>query len=373
MPESLQPPTLLAHLVPKFASHPENVAVEALGHILAHSVAARAALADLLRDGGADVGPIARVTTQTTGEGGERPDLAAVDERGAERLLIEAKFWAGLTENQPVRYLERLPIDEPSALLVVGPESRRASLWAELRKPVDDADGFDWQDATRTPDLPCAAVGGGRRLLLTSWTALLGRMASRANGVLDTDAELDIRQLRGLADRMDEEAFLPLRSEELGPEVPRRLPGLQRLVGEALRSLKGSGFANEIGGASASATSHGRYVTIGGARAWFGIWYPAWASLRATPLWLQLLARADRGMPIEAVRRRLAPLELREPPDVIEGAPSTRRVTCSSRSCCRPASGTRPYSTRSSRASPKWRRCSLLNRGSVPPRFRASG
>ena len=319
MPQDPQPPTLLAHLVPKFASHPENVAVEALGHILTHSGAARSALADLLRDGGADVGLLGRVTAQATGEGGERPDLAAVDEHGTERLLIEAKFWAGLTENQPVRYLERLPGGEPSVLLVVGPESRRASLWAELRRPVEDAAGLEWQDATRRPDLPCAVVGGGRRLLLTSWAALLERMASHASGAHDTEAELDIRQLRGLADRMDEEAFLPLRSEELGPEGPRRLPGLQRLVDEALRSLVDSGLADDMGGAGHSAFSHGRYVTIGGARAWVGIYYPLWAAFRPPPLWLQLLPNAARGMPIEVTRRRLAPLGLREPPELLEG------------------------------------------------------
>ena len=320
MPESPKQTTLLAHLIPKFA-HPENVAVDALGHILTQSPAARAALGDLLRDGGADVGPIARVTTQAAGEDLERPDLAAFDDRGGERVLIEAKFWAGLTENQPVAYLERLPGDEqPAALLFVAPEAQRESLWAQLRDRVQQADSLEWRDATDGSALPRADVGRGRQLLLTSWKALLNRMASRAIDARETDAELDIRQLRGLADRMDEEAFLPLRSEELGPEVPRRLPGLQRLVDEALRRMAGSGFAEEIEGARASAVSHGRYVTIGGARAWFGILYPAWASLRATPLWLQLLARADRGMPIEVARRRLAPLALREPPDLIEGA-----------------------------------------------------
>ena len=320
MPDESPASGLLAHLVPRFA-HPENVAVEALGHILANSEAARGALADVLRDGGADVGPIARVATQAAGEGGARPDLAAFDDRGAERVLVEAKFWANLTENQPVAYLERLPTDAPSALLVVGPEARRESLWAELRALVEAAEGLEWRDAPRTPDLLCAEVGGSRRLLLTSWAALLARMAARASAALDTNTELDIRQLRGLADRMDSDAFLPLRAEELGPEFARRLPHLQRLVDDALGRLESAGLANDRTITRAGADSHGRYVTIGGARAWFGIWYPPWAALRDTPIWLQLLARADRGMPIEATRRRLAPLMSREPPAAIDGGP----------------------------------------------------
>jgi hypothetical protein len=30
-----------------------------------------------------------------------RPDLVATDDLGSERLIIEAKFWANLTGNQP--------------------------------------------------------------------------------------------------------------------------------------------------------------------------------------------------------------------------------------------------------------------------------
>ena len=53
--------TLLAQLAPMFGSQTENLAVE----------------------------------------DGARPDLARVDQDGEDRVLIEAKFWAGLTENQP--------------------------------------------------------------------------------------------------------------------------------------------------------------------------------------------------------------------------------------------------------------------------------
>ena len=84
----------------------ENVAVEALGHILSGSEAARSALSDVLNAGGAQVGQIAQVRTQVTGKDGERPDLVAFDQDGEKRVLIEAKFWAGLTESQPVVYLQ---------------------------------------------------------------------------------------------------------------------------------------------------------------------------------------------------------------------------------------------------------------------------
>ena len=101
--------TLLAKLASKFGPQTENLAVDALGHILSGSKAARLALSKMIEAGGAVVGEIAQVRTQATGKEGERPDLAGFDRDGRERVLIEAKFWAGLTGNQPVAYLERLP------------------------------------------------------------------------------------------------------------------------------------------------------------------------------------------------------------------------------------------------------------------------
>ena len=92
--------TLLAKLAPLFRAQTENLAVEALGHILSGSKPARRAVSDVLRAGGADIGQVVQVRTQATGKDGARPDLVGFDERGAKRLLIEAKFWAGLTDNQ---------------------------------------------------------------------------------------------------------------------------------------------------------------------------------------------------------------------------------------------------------------------------------
>ena len=59
--------SLLAKISPMLTVRTEDVAVEALGHILAGSEPARGALSDVLRTGGADVGTIAEVQTQVSG------------------------------------------------------------------------------------------------------------------------------------------------------------------------------------------------------------------------------------------------------------------------------------------------------------------
>ena len=53
-----------------------------------------------------------------------------------EILIIEAKFWASLTENQPISYLKRLK--ENSILLFVCPTLRKNSLFVELKKKLTD-------------------------------------------------------------------------------------------------------------------------------------------------------------------------------------------------------------------------------------------
>ncbi len=317
-------PTLLAQLAPMFGGQTENVAVEALGHILSGSPAARHALAGLLSAGGADLRRITDVRTQAAGEDGARPDLAAVDEDGSECVLIEAKFWAGLTGNQPVAYLQRLPGGQPSALLFVAPGTRLEPLWAELRRRVTESNAEIPLETEKTDDaLRSAAAGGERRLILVSWTSLLDRMAAGASAAGDFRTEADIEQLRGLTVREDSEAFTPLRAEELGPDVPRRLMGLKRLVDQATDRLVRSGLANTEGlRATHTATGYVRYLWLAGAGAKWGIDYEKWGRLRDTPLWLELRGQEDAGWksvkPLREIVQSLDSYRRSDPPGLFE-------------------------------------------------------
>ena len=99
---------LLAHLAFSFAAHPENLAVEALGHILRRSPAANAALQRSMTRLGSSIQGQLTFRTQVASADGTRPDLAGFDTQGTEVVFVEAKFWAGMTDQQPVGYLRRL-------------------------------------------------------------------------------------------------------------------------------------------------------------------------------------------------------------------------------------------------------------------------
>ena len=216
----------------------ERAATEALGYILSESEAARSGVAQLVNSGGAAIDGITQVKTEVRGEDGERVDLVGFGDNGSERLLVELKFWAALTVSQPNAYLKRLPREEAAALLFIVPESRVNFLWEEVRKlAAKEYPLVPTQEAGR---LRSAALdGGGRRLMMTSWPALFDSMASAARGADDGKAESEIAQLRGLTERMDMGAFLPLDTDDLRAKTPRRILALMRLVGRRRGTPRG--------------------------------------------------------------------------------------------------------------------------------------
>ena len=285
--------SLLAHLSRRLTDREEDIAVEALGHILSKSEASRRALLFILKVCGVNPGRISRVEIQSTGDGGERPDLACFDEQGTERVLIEAKFWAGLTENQPIAYLRRLPGGGTSALLLVAPGPRLQTLWAELRRRIVNAEEEDIGDGQSDFGVRFATTQGERYLMLTSWRNLLNRMSESASLAGEFQRVNDIQQLQSLADQEDTNAFLPLRPEQLSPEFPRLLPHLYRLVDDTIGRLNQGGLASTAGYTISSARYYSiQYMTFSGVvNSSLGIYYGAWRTRPLTPIWLSMPIR----------------------------------------------------------------------------------
>lgn len=311
--------TLLAKLAPAFGPQTENLAVEALGHIFSESETARRGLSEVVHAGGAEVGQIVHVHTQVASEGGERPDLVGFDRDGKERVLIEAKFWAGLTKNQPVGYLKRLEkpsARQPSALVVVAPATRMDVLWGELCREVSKSADVVLGSQGKQKGLRSAAVGAGRYLMLTSWRSLLGRTGAQvAAEADDPETEADIRQLLGLAEQQDDEAFLPLTREELGPQLARRVVDLKRLVEGVVNRTKEADWAS-TGPMASTGASYGVWMRLSRAEkadVYFGVDYARWARYGGAPLWLVFY----REHTPDDLRLALEPLRHRNPPELI--------------------------------------------------------
>lgn len=308
--------TLLAHLSPSFTAQTENIAVEALGYVLNKYPGSREGLDDVVRSGVRNVNPVVEVRTQASALDGTRPDLVGVDEGGAERVLIEAKFWAELTPRQPHAYLDRLPDDGPAVLLFLAPEERIVSLWPVLRtRALEAGNTLSDVDAERR----CVSVEGTQRhLLLVSWTGLLDRMSARTRD--EQDAEADIRQLRGLAEFAEGG-----RPPTLGRGVPISSDSalsrhLIRIIDAATERGIANGWASRKGlNRTPRSYGYGRYLKLGSRVVWFGIHTGRWERDGETPLWLD--CGHDRWVAIPIVLAT----DVVEYADVLDGVVSSLR------------------------------------------------
>lgn len=284
----------------------EDIAVEALGYILSKSEDARAALRELVQGGGVAIDPVARVQTQAVGSEPERPDIAFQNEGDVEHLLIEAKFGALLTDNQPIGYLKRNPLDAQVVLLFVAPERRLDSLWQELVRRVNDSEGFSTEALVESDELRSVRVGSHRILMLTGWRALLGSIAAK---VADSGAFAeDNRQLRGLVEEEDARAYRPM-PELVSIDDQERIPQLEQLVYDVIEQGKTKEWADTRGFRAARWDGgYVRYFSIAGIPAWFGTDYQLWRKFDS-PLWFgfQRVSWAN----IEGLRTRLRPVRER--------------------------------------------------------------
>lgn len=281
------PTSLLAHIVPMYGKT-ELIATEALRYILQQSGEARNALERVLLDAGVEVDPLTRFTTEEPGDGGERVDLVCFDANGAKRVLIEAKFWAALTDHQPNTYLESLLKDRPSVLLFVTPEVRLSSLWREILNRADNR--FKVTPFEEAVDVRSARIDNGpARLMQTSWRHLLGQIESQLSS--GDKALEDLRQLRGLTERMDIAAFLPLQPGEISQDLPRRMLSLRRLVDAIIDRMEETGWIrldNKRPSLDDTFSYYGRMMDFAGTKAWFGANLEVWAEWRNTPILIEL-------------------------------------------------------------------------------------
>jgi hypothetical protein len=303
--------SLFGHLVGRFSAQPENLATESLNYVLNRSVVARRAFLRYLAQVGIEATDLS-LQTQASGSDNAIPDLVGTDAAGQPVVIVEAKFWAGLTPNQPVTYLRRLPEDASSAVLFLAPAMRFATLWPELLQRCKVAGMTVGPERRFSRDFVATGTGPARVLVLASWRGVLSVIGQALQDEGEAEAASDVLQLQGLSERMDDEAFLPLRSEEITADTGRRIVQFSQLVDEVTDRAVAEGLVSIIGlRATASRTWYGRYMRIHG---WgcllhWDAW--KWGRERATPIWLTVEDENWKTTP--AVRDRLSRLEFENP------------------------------------------------------------
>ena len=205
--------SLLFNLAPYTKIPYEDIATLALRSVVEESPALRSAFTKVLCDHLyiPQVDNICEYRTQVTGNKLERPDVVGFDGTGKEVLICEAKFYAGLTENQPDTYLERLRKDNGKGLVFLCPNNRIHGLWKQLAER-DGAEPIEGHD-------DCVSVQGVR-MGIVGWEELLETllMVSERNSA---EMRPDIQELKVYCEQMiAANTFIPFASEDLGADVP---------------------------------------------------------------------------------------------------------------------------------------------------------
>lgn len=294
--------TLFGHVALRFAIHPENLATEALSFILRTSLAASRGFTAFVREIGLDDPGSLRFDTQQGGLEQSIPDMKCCDDKGRLRVIVENKFWAGLTENQPVTYIRELPAEIAAIVLFVVPKARLQLVWTEVvarcTAAVIPVCGVD-----KSPTMKVADIGGSHHLAVTSWGVLLDVLSRAASSAGETEPLNDIAQLQGLCRQMDEEEFLPLGGDDLtNLGMAKRIINFSdlpfRIVDEAARL----GFCTKKKESNFRYGS-GTYLRIGQFAAWAGFSANLWRNLGVSPIWVNFYPESCR---IAEVREKLS-------------------------------------------------------------------
>ena len=171
-------------------------------------------------------------------------------------MLCEAKFYAGLTSNQPNTYIDRLKNNNGIGLVFICPAVRKETLWSHLldltkHRKVKFIDDF------------CAEIDGISLSILT-WNVIIEVLHQKASES-EPAVLSDINQLRGFCQQMDRDAFIPFSSEDLGTQTPRLEERYYQVLDNIIDRLMSMKSLNpSLKGLKATAYRQGyvRYVKI---------------------------------------------------------------------------------------------------------------
>ncbi len=302
--------SLMAHLVPTLTPQVENAATEALAYILNGSSQCMQALSELLQEGGFGIEPIVRVRAQVTFPDGSKPDMAGYDKNNRLRLVVEAKFWHTLSEDQTVGYAKLLTQPGPATLLLIAPEPRIPTLWAEIHRQMEQQSRLEAIESPsgmqRAKVIWTEPRETETHLLLVSWVRLLDRIEVSSE---DDGVKSDIRQLRGFAQSQGDKGFLPIRSEEMSPSLARRMFWYNQLIDDAVwgKGIHDGWIDSSRTRAQSQRYGYGTFFRLSDSSVdfWFGVNHERWAGSGDTPLWLNCQWWNRLGYNLDEVNRQL--------------------------------------------------------------------
>lgn len=275
---------LLCHIANSISTSAEDIATMSLHYILQNSPVAKEALLNFIgTELAIDFEQELHFEIQSCGENKERPDMSLRNQSNDEILLFEMKFWAGLTDNQPNAYIERLKKKNGKGLVFICPNSRLIS----LSKEVAALAGYEKQQGRliQKNDFPS--------ILIMSWEELIDLLETRLQSEPFYN---DLLQLKGLTGEMNNQDFRPFSLCDLSSDMATRIIDYYRIVDKIADSLIIHNCCNSKGlQASPQKDGYCRYLKVESSATGIGISYSCnlWQkglNGKTSPFWIAFQA-----------------------------------------------------------------------------------
>ncbi len=283
--------SLLGHLYSHIKGSAEDVATMSLQYLITYYDTLNNAFNGLMANRlHADVPSDISYDCQPIGEELERPDMSGTDSEGNEVILCEAKFYAGLTSNQPLTYLKRLRNENGVGLVFICPQERIVSLWDTLLKKCEK------EELTSISDY-CVSVGG-TNMAVVSWEEIISLLQMTA-GATQKDSLADIAQLEGYCEQIMKESFIPFKEEDLGAITAKKYERYMYIADQLVAALEADPSVEiSTKGLKSTAYRHGynRYFFLNGMTVSFRMDLEFWSDDRYvdTPYWVSFMDREWR-------------------------------------------------------------------------------
>lgn len=273
---------LLCHIANSVGTSTEDIATMSLHYILQNSQIAKEALLSFIgTELGTEFEQELHFEIQSGGENKERPDMSLRNTKNDEILLFEMKFWAGLTDNQPNTYIDRLKKNNGKGLIFVCPKSRVISLSDEVATLA----GYERQQGRLLQKNAFPPI------LIMSWEELIDLLETR---LLSEPFYNDLLQLKGLTGEMNNQDFRPFSAFDLSSNMATRIIDYYRIVDKIADSLIIHNFCNSKGlQAAPQKDGYCRYLKTENSETGIGILYSCnlWQkglNRKTSPFWITL-------------------------------------------------------------------------------------
>lgn len=284
--------SLLGQFYYRIKGKHEDIASESLTYIFKNSVRARRTLNQIIyTNTGLEFSDLS-YSTQNVGEKFERPDISGKDEHGKEVLIIEAKFWASLTSNQPNKYLERLSKD--SVLIFLVPSLRERAIFEEITIRIKQK-YLDYQYEIK--NFQIKLFEKNQFILIKNWDNILNVIKSELQQENNQILISDVDQIIGLCNTIDSNSFIPISDEDLSPLIPKKINSYFDIVDKVVEEIIHRIPEASIKGLMKTPHRYGyrRYFRIGNLGLGMNLKFDLWSEYSDTPFWLYL-AQIGEGL-----------------------------------------------------------------------------